>query len=641
MCLRICNHSTAPRETPTTPKKAPKNYKYGWFPRKLSRIFFSPFLFPSRSGDRLGSPVLLITYHIYLTYTHLFPEPTHPAGNADQPATIRTSMPVSPSVRQNGAKNGAKLDLQPDLGLVEKPNLIHTSLSLQQRTPPPDNWRHIQPCSHLTKVLATSAHDTVMATYKQAVGILVAVNPSVREKLVFRLKKDGLPLPLKTFLDLKHKVLRCLECRLPNFHQVFFCLQCPHVGCYQKHAREHAEKHNHMFATDAQNGLLFCFSCSDYINHLALNDIRLAVALVDEIPPNHEKSPASDHYTKPSALAVHGLKGIVNLGATCFMSAIIQTLLHNPLVRNHFFNNDLHFFNCNSAYSYLDDGQIDSSNACITCLVDAVFKQVYCATSPEGFGITTLLQTAWYKNQLLAGFSEQDAHEFWQFLLNEFHLDHERVLQNAGLDKLGNCTCITHSVFSGELESAVTCSSCGFVRKTVDPLVDLLLEVNDLNHENNTLYECLDQFTHNEALDVKSRCQSCGAESKPFRSLRLRKLPPVLSIQLKRFKHNHTNDTASKIEVRVETPLYLNLTKYVSEYDEADSGADKIDSGKIYELFAVVTHIGSVNTGHYVAFIKNSIGQWFKFDDSVVSHASHEEVQATNAYLLFYIAHFT
>lgn len=551
-------------------------------------------------------------------------------------------MPASPASAAvaNGTSNGRKSALdeaQKDAKLAQ--NISQLGSQLQQRTPPPDNWRHIQPCSHLTKVLETNAHDTVMATYKQAVAILVAVNPLLEPRLTFK-KKDGLPLQLKTLSDLKHKVLRCSDCHLANFHQVFFCLQCPHVGCYDTHAREHAEAQNHMFAIDSQNGLLFCFSCRDYINHSALNEIRLAVASVDEIQPKSDNATVSQNYKKPPQVAIQGLKGIVNLGATCFMSCVLQTLLHNPLVRNHFFNNDLHFFNCPSSQYYLDDAQIDSSRACITCLIDAIFKQVYCASSSEGFGITTLLQTAWYKNQLLAGFSEQDAHEFWQFLLNEFHADHEKVLQRAHLDVPSpeNCSCITHSVFSGELESSVSCGSCGFVRRTIDPLVDLSLEVNDLNLKSNTLYDCLDQFTHNEALDAKSKCQSCGTESKSFRSLRIKKLPPVLSIQLKRFKHNYANDTASKIEVKVETPLYLNMTRYVSDFD---GDPDDIDSGRIFELFAVVTHIGSVNTGHYVAFIKNSIGQWFKFDDSAVSHASHQEVQATNAYLLFYIAHYT
>lgn len=65
----------------------------------------------------------------------------------------------------------------------------------------------------------------------------------------------------------------------------------------------------------------------------------------------------------------------------------------------------------------------------------------------------------------------------------------------------------------------------------------------------------------------------------------------------------------------------------------------ELDGDKIFELFALVCHIGSVNTGHYIVIIKNGNGQWLKFDDSVISLISQEEVVKANAYLLFYITH--
>lgn len=512
------------------------------------------------------------------------------------------------------------------------------TLVCQQHTPPPDNFGHILPCTHLTSVLETKAHDTVMATYRQAVAILIAINPLLLRHVVYTLKKDGLPVQPARLAEYKSQVLRCGDCDASNFYLVFICLQCPHVGCYHKHAQTHAKEQNHMFAIDSHNGLLFCFLCGDYINHSALNRIRLAAVAsmapsakarqdshldnldnMDELDPSNLAS----YYSMPSSHAVHGLKGIVNLGATCFMSCVLQTMLHNPLVRYQFFNNDLHFFNCDSHAA-----EIDGLSACITCLVDAVFKECFTSLSHDGFGITNLLITAWFRNQLLAGFQEQDAHEFWQFLLNEFHSDYERVALRAGIPP-EPCKCVAHATFLGQLESSVVCGNCKAVTRTVDPLVDLSLEVNHLD-----LYECLDQFTHSEALDVKYRCQACLTETKAHRSLRIKKIPPVLSIQLKRFKHNFANET-SKIETKVHAPLFLNLTRYASDY----AGLDQIDSNKVYELFAVVSHIGSVNTGHYVALVKNNTGQWFKFDDSVITHISHEEVQATNAYLLFYIAH--
>lgn len=511
----------------------------------------------------------------------------------------------------------------------------------QQRTPPPDNFGYILPCTHLTSVLETKAHDTVMATYRQAVAVSIAINPLLLKHVIYTLKKDGLLVPQAKLSDYKSQMLLCGDCHLSNFYQVFICLQCPHVGCYHDHAPKHAKEHNHLFAIDSHNGLLFCFQCGDYINHAALNRIRLgAVAhcVGGEIPPETDSQDAdfvTANYFKPSPHAVQGMKGIVNLGSTCYMSCILQTMLHNPLVRYRFFNNDLHYFNCDSQNHYHSgDDQIDESSACITCLMDTIFKDFFTSTSHEGAGITNLLMTAWYKNQLLAGFQEQDAHEFWQFLLNEFHSDYERVAKKAGI-ATEPCKCVAHATFSGQLESSVACGSCGAVTKTVDPLVDLSLEVHNL--KDRTLYDCLDQFTHNEALDVKYKCQSCQEETKAHRSLRLKKIPPVLSIQLKRFKHNFANDTASKIDVDVEAPFFLNLTKYASDFNE--KSLDPIDSNKVYELFAVINHTGLVNTGHYIALIKNSSGQWFKFDDSVISHISHEEVMATKAYLLFYIAH--
>ena len=513
---------------------------------------------------------------------------------------------------------------------------------MQQLTPPPDNYSHIALCTHLTQVLQSKAHDTVLDTYRQAVAISVAANPIARKHVIYSHKKDGRPVSPAEWAQY-FSTLRCTECR-GSSGQAMICLQCPHVGCYN-HAKTHSSR-GHRFAIDSANGLLHCFLCGDYVSHRALHTIRKLLiskkadksdeAGAAKVNGNTNGSAdlaiADGAYTKPPASAVHGLRGIVNLGATCFMSCILQTLLHNPLVCRHFFNNDLHFFNCDLLSRYAAPSpQIDENLACMTCLLDAVFKEVYTSSARDGCGIATLLATAWYKNQLLAGFQEQDAHEFWQFLLGELHLDYERVAESAGLPQ-EPCRCVVHSTFAGQLESSVVCSACGAITRTVDPLMDLSLEISRLDGKA-TLYDCLDQFTRHEPLDAKYRCSSCREEAQAHRALRIKALPPVISIQLKRFKHTVGSDTASKIEARVDAPLFLNLSKYASQHD------DDIDANKVYELFAVVNHVGLVSTGHYIALVKSSGGRWFKFDDSVISLVSHEEVQATNAYLLFYIAH--
>ena len=56
-----------------------------------------------------------------------------------------------------------------------------------------------------------------------------------------------------------------------------------------------------------------------------------------------------------------------------------------------------------------------------------------------------------------------------------------------------------------------------------------------------------------------------------------------------------------------------------------------------YSLFAVVQHIGSLNFGHYTAYIKmDDTGRWYKADDSLVSEVQESEALRQEAYLLFY-----
>ncbi|KAK6204308.1 uncharacterized protein RJT21DRAFT_110887 [Scheffersomyces amazonensis] len=568
--------------------------------------------------------------------------------------TIPGTLPTPPIVDMKNGTNGHTINGGSHDGSFHHNN--HQYLTT-------NNYSIIPPCTHLTSVLETKAKDTLLITYKQA----VCLSKPIKDNNIYTNKKDGTLVPISQLISKKNQALKCTDCSSSDLQNTFICLQCPHVGCclLDQHAYSHYKLSSHMFAIDSSSGLLFCFHCGTYINHSELDNIREHVLYEEEDnDPDFNKSSEDDEddenkYSLPNSMAIGGLKGFVNLGATCFMSSILQTFIHNPIIKYQFFNNDFHFFNCDKRnYTNIDeDTIIDENNACITCSMDNIFQLFYTSTSKEGFGMTNLLATAWYKNKSLAGFQEQDAHEFWQFILNEFHSDYERILQNSKGTFIKNetphdlhsshenCKCITHTTFSGKLQSSIKCLSCKAITTTVDPMVDLSLEINHLKNSIHSqqeidLYDCLDLFTSEEKLDVKYTCRACGDRTKAIKSLKLKKLPPILSIQLKRFKHNSSNDTSSKIEDPVQIPLYLNMTKYCVEAEsESESSSSTGEENMFYELFGLVCHIGSVNTGHYIVLIKNRQGEWFKFDDSIISLVSPEEVQKTNAYLLFYITH--
>jgi ubiquitin carboxyl-terminal hydrolase 36/42 len=63
------------------------------------------------------------------------------------------------------------------------------------------------------------------------------------------------------------------------------------------------------------------------------------------------------------------------------------------------------------------------------------------------------------------------------------------------------------------------------------------------------------------------------------------------------------------------------------------------DGSDIYKLYAVVVHIDMLNAsffGHYICYIKDFLGQWYRIDDSKVARVELEEVLSQGAYMLLY-----
>ncbi|CCH45581.1 Ubiquitin carboxyl-terminal hydrolase [Wickerhamomyces ciferrii] len=317
-------------------------------------------------------------------------------------------------------------------------------------------------------------------------------------------------------------------------------------------------------------------------------------------------------YSHPTSFkATTGLRGFVNMGSTCFMSSVLQTIIHNPIIRNYF----------------MSEGHIDclkGKNECITCCVDEIITDFFTSNKTSGFGPTSLLSAAWKSNKSLAGYSEQDAHEFWQFLVNELH----HGLTSGDNHNSSTCDCVVHKAFSSDLQSSITCLECGNITNATDPMIDLSLEISG---QNDNVVDCLRNFTQTEQLDIKYSCSKCNQRTNATKQLSILKFPNVLSLQLKRFKHNNQS---IKIESFIKFPMFINMSEFATISNNVpQAGALN------YELFAVVCHIGSVNTGHYITVIKNNEGKWFRFDDSVVTLLEWEQVSKLQAYLLFYMIH--
>ena len=109
--------------------------------------------------------------------------------------------------------------------------------------------------------------------------------------------------------------------------------------------------------------------------------------------------------------------------------------------------------------------------------------------------------------------------------------------------------------------------------------------------------------------------------------LKLYKIPNILVFSFQRFDIQNN----IKNNIKVSFPEILNVNDYIDEIC-----GDKIKS--LYNLYAIITHEGNLEFGHYRSHIKiNDRNQWYEFNDSIVKEIRLEDSLFKNAYILFYI----
>ncbi|KAK9471198.1 uncharacterized protein V1510DRAFT_216170 [Dipodascopsis tothii] len=459
-------------------------------------------------------------------------------------------------------------------------------------------------CAHVRQLLSSPSKDIALKSYQQAVRVAYDVRQDPKKLATFRVKQ-------------------CTTC-----HEVltttFMCLQCYHVGCRKgRHSEAHYKKEGHMFGVDSSSGHLYCFACRDYVYSSAMEKAKARKEATLEAKklkkrrgaayrPAAEEAVFLEHNTR-MAPCRPGLRGFQNMGATCFMSVILQSLIHNPIIRNDFLSGGHNSRKCRR-------------ENCLSCRIDEIFTEFFTSPETTGFGPASLLNTAWKTQRSLAGYSEQDAHEFLQFILDQLHSTSD-VKSSAGAEY---CGCLVHRAFRGQLASDIICPGCKNVTSTIDPLMDLSLELRDRRNGSKvlSLQECLTKFTSPEKLETKYHCSNCSTQQEVTKQLLIKRLPLVLSIQFKRFEHAAKSN---KITDHVPFPMEIDMAPYTRR------SAAHPSKPYIYELFGIVCHQGKINTGHYTCYMKSGDGKWFYFDDAVVTLVSEKSVLVSNAYLLFYI----
>lgn len=219
------------------------------------------------------------------------------------------------------------------------------------------------------------------------------------------------------------------------------------------------------------------------------------------------------------------------------------------------------------------------------------------------------------------------------------------------------------------------CMACGYTSTTYDPCVDISLDLepsqggsakkssakshNACNGEVDcisqncgisTLMGCLDRFTRPERLgsDQKFFCQQCQVRQESLKQMSIRKLPLVTCFHIKRFEHSSIRKMSRKVDRYLQFPFSLDMAPYLSssilrsrfgnrilsfDGDEPDAFNEKSSE---FELFAVVTHTGKLDAGHYVTYLRLR-NEWYKCDDAWITQVNENIVRAAQGYMMFYV----
>ncbi len=266
-------------------------------------------------------------------------------------------------------------------------------------------------------------------------------------------------------------------------------------------------------------------------------------------------------------------------------------------------------------------------------------------------------------NEMFRNSMHQDAHEFYGLVLNDvisnveasakLIQDKEEARSKDALalsvqNALGATAALksqsgaarspgtgwVHDIFEGVLTSETRCLTCETASQREETFLDLSIDLE----EHSSVTSCLQKFSAEEMLCERNKfhCDHCGGLQEAEKRMKVKKLPKVLALHLKRFKYTEDYSRLQKLFHRVVYPYYLRM------FNTSD---DAEDPDRIYELYAVVVHIGgNAYHGHYVSVIKTKDRGWLLFDDEMVEPVDKHFVRnffgdrpgMACAYVLFY-----
>ncbi|XP_045053917.2 ubiquitin carboxyl-terminal hydrolase 37 isoform X2 [Desmodus rotundus] len=270
---------------------------------------------------------------------------------------------------------------------------------------------------------------------------------------------------------------------------------------------------------------------------------------------NKPRLPLSSHQQQ--------LQGFSNLGNTCYMNAILQSLFSLQS-----FANDL-----------LKQGipwKKIPPNALIRRFAHLLVKKDTCNSETKKDLLKKVKNAISATAERFSGYMQNDAHEFLSQCLDQLKEDMEKLnktwktepipgeenLPDISATRVYTCPVISNLEF--EVQHSIICKACGEIIPKREQFNDLSIDLPRRKKPlpPRSIQDSLDLFFRTEELEYS--CEKCNGKCALVRH-KFNRLPRILILHLKRYSFNITLSLNNKIGQQVIIPRYLTLSSHCTE----------------------------------------------------------------------------